>query len=161
MAVQKPGGCRVTQKHYCQVKEQWLPFAEASVERDPTSKEHAYRRYLSYSPGSNIATHTLRNIKDLVYVGNITIGTPPQKFKVVFDTGSCDLWVPSGLCTSQFCCDFTRFFFRHLESSTYQHTNMTFNMNYGSGRIKGVVDSDTILIGDLVSTDQQFSLSLE
>ncbi|XDB65875.1 hypothetical protein AB1E18_019185 [Capra hircus] len=93
------------------------------------------------------------------YVGNITIGTPPQQFRVVFDTGSSDLWVPSNFCTSPAC--YSHITFKYWESSTYRHTTKPFEITYGSGRVKGHLAYDTIRIGNLVSTDQPFGLSLE
>ncbi|XP_027387166.1 pregnancy-associated glycoprotein 1-like [Bos indicus x Bos taurus] len=122
-------------------------------------KEHAYRlSHISFH-GSNLTSHSLRNIRDLFYVGNITIGTPPQKFQVIFDTGSFFLWVPSIFCNSSTCSTHIRF--RHLQSSTFRLINKTFSIIYGSGRIKGVVVHDTVQIGDLVSTDQPLGLCME
>ncbi|CAI9166995.1 unnamed protein product [Rangifer tarandus platyrhynchus] len=121
-------------------------------------KKHAYRLYLT-SPGSNIATHPLRNFKDMLYVGNITVGTPPQEFRVVFDTGSSDLWVPSMFCSSPTCS--SHVLFRHRESSTFCPTDREFSLEYSVGRMRGVVVYDTVRIGDLVSTDQAFGLSME
>ncbi|XP_040111863.1 pregnancy-associated glycoprotein 1-like [Oryx dammah] len=121
-------------------------------------KEHPYRLSQISFRGSNLTTHPLRNIGDLVYTGKITIGTPPQEFQVLFDTGSSDLWVPSVSCNSSTCSTQVRF--RHHLSSTFQITNKTFSIIYGSGRIEGVVVHDTVRIGDLVSTDQPFGLSV-
>ncbi|KAG0044452.1 hypothetical protein BGZ83_010333, partial [Gryganskiella cystojenkinii] len=46
---------------------------------------------------------------DLEYYGTVSVGTPAQKVKLDFDTGSSDIWFPSSTCNTAACKKHTRF----------------------------------------------------
>ncbi|KAF0714217.1 Aste57867_3932 [Aphanomyces stellatus] len=85
----------------------------------------------------------LVNFDQLQFFGTIHIGTPPQPFKVIFDTGSSDIWVPSSTCNA---CSGER---RYVapNSSTYRSMHENFTAYYGSGSVSGQVFQDVVLLG--------------
>ncbi|XP_053249097.1 gastricsin-like [Podarcis raffonei] len=94
---------------------------------------------------------------DASYYGEISIGTPPQNFLVLFDTGSSNLWVPSVYCNSQACTGHSRF--NPSQSSTYSTNGQTFSLQYGSGNLDGFFGFDTMRLQNIVVTKQEFGLS--
>lgn len=102
-----------------------------------------------------IATLTVVDYMNAQYYAPITIGTPPQEFKVVLDTGSSNLWVPGSSCTSIAC--FLHAKYDSSQSSTYKANGTEFAIHYGSGSLEGFVSRDVVSIGDLTVKDQDFA----
>ncbi|KAJ1732379.1 hypothetical protein LPJ61_002076, partial [Coemansia biformis] len=81
------------------------------------------------------------------YFGEVRLGTPPQNFRVVFDTGSSDFWIPSVECDSSACQQHSRFSLAN--SSTYATSHLPFSVAYGTGGLIGQVGADTLRIGNV------------
>ncbi|KAJ8596008.1 Asp-domain-containing protein [Rhizopogon salebrosus TDB-379] len=97
----------------------------------------------------------LTNFMNAQYFTEIQLGTPPQSFKVILDTGSSNLWVPSSKCTSIAC--FLHAKYESSSSSTYKANGSEFSIQYGSGSMEGFVSSDVLHIGDLSIRNQDFA----
>jgi saccharopepsin len=95
------------------------------------------------------------NFLNAQYFSEISIGTPAQDFKVILDTGSSNLWVPSQDCGSIACYLHSKY--SHTDSSTYKKNGSDFEIRYGSGELSGYVSEDTVRIGDLTIKHQQFA----
>uniref|UniRef100_A0A7M4E5Q7 Embryonic pepsinogen-like n=1 Tax=Crocodylus porosus TaxID=8502 RepID=A0A7M4E5Q7_CROPO len=122
-------------------------------------KHHSYDISTKYTHSftSQGFSEPLTNSFDTEYFGTISIGTPPQEFTVVFDTGSSYLWVPSVTCQS-LACQFHRRF-DPSKSSTYHCTGNRISIQYGTGSMTGVEGSDTVLVSSFIDTNQQLALA--
>ncbi|XP_053103191.1 gastricsin-like [Hemicordylus capensis] len=115
---------------------------------DPARKYHFNEYNVAYEPMAYM---------DSSYYGEISIGTPPQNFLVLFDTGSSNLWVPSIYCQSQACTGHARF--NPSKSSTYSTNGQTFFLQYGSGNLAGFFGYDTMTLQNIAVAKQEFGLS--
>ncbi|KAI3643020.1 hypothetical protein MP228_012575 [Amoeboaphelidium protococcarum] len=97
----------------------------------------------------------LSNYLDAQYFGNIKLGTPAKEFKMIFDTGSSNLWVPSSKCFSLACLRHTRYNSRR--SSTYHKNGTKFEITYGSGSAAGFISRDVLDMGEGLKAEVDFA----
>ncbi|EDR07693.1 uncharacterized protein LACBIDRAFT_250343, partial [Laccaria bicolor S238N-H82] len=97
----------------------------------------------------------LTNYMNAQYFTEISIETPPQTFKVVLDTGSSNLWIPSVQCASISCYGHKQY--NSQASSTFiSNGSREVSIPFGSTTPRGVVSNDVFNIGDLRIRGQNF-----
>lgn len=110
-----------------------------------------FNKFLNNQNGQEIP---LSNFMDAQYYGEVSIGTPAQTFKVIFDTGSSNLWIPSHSCWSLPCWNHNTY--KSSDSSTYVANGTAFNITYGSGSVNGITSQDSITLGGLTAKNVLF-----
>mmetsp|Transcript_12503 Transcript_12503/g.22713 ORF Transcript_12503/g.22713 Transcript_12503/m.22713 type:complete len:502 (+) Transcript_12503:37-1542(+) len=114
---------------------------------------HHQKRKKFKAKTSNYKIH-LDDINNSQYVGRIAVGTPPQYFNVIFDTGSSNLWITSTECESEACMAHHRF--NKGGSSTFSSVGVDMNVKFGTGSIEGYLAQDNFKLGPLDVPKQTF-----
>jgi hypothetical protein len=81
---------------------------------------------------------------DLAYLIQIEIGTPPQPFYLLLDTGSSSTWVPIVGCNRD--CGYPYHTLQPSRSSTFNSSYLPFSIHYGEGFSSGYYAQDSVTV---------------
>jgi len=137
-------------------------FTSSLATRTQTSASVALRK---------LVTKTRSGDNKKAYFGTVQVGSPPQQFTVVFDTGSGNLIVPGHDCASEACQNHRQFDAAASSSSMPINCDGTeveegrhpdyVGIKFGTGRIKGHCFTDIICVshacsrGNFISTKKE------
>ena len=81
-----------------------------------------------------------------------------QTFKMLFDTGSCEFWIPSVSCKTKRCVTHSQY----SKSQTYKpYHNARMAIQYLSGKVEGEMALESIMLGDLIVPNQVIGIANE
>eukprot|EP00908_Phaeocystis_cordata_P013015 Transcript_24055.p1 GENE.Transcript_24055~~Transcript_24055.p1 ORF type:complete len:519 (+),score=136.39 Transcript_24055:135-1559(+) len=120
---------------------------------DPKRPRRRVARVNPLSLGEKNNSHAngiqLHDYWDCQYFGMLEIGSPPQSFTAIFDTGSANLWVPAASAASK--TRGTGKGYNHSASKSYKKDGRDFQITYGTGAVYGSVSRDTLSLGGQVT----------
>lgn len=135
-----------------------IPLAKREMDLEEHFKTPRTAATLGVTAGGETDTIVIDDYQDAQYIGQVSVGSPPQQLRVVYDTGSSNLWVndqpvpwwrkllPAAHQT-----------YDHSKSSTYVANGTAFNIAYGSGPVAGFYSKDTVAVGDIGLADYLFA----
>mmetsp|Transcript_36115 Transcript_36115/g.55462 ORF Transcript_36115/g.55462 Transcript_36115/m.55462 type:complete len:231 (+) Transcript_36115:339-1031(+) len=82
------------------------------------------------------------NDHDMAYMADISIGSPPQKIRGLFDTGSANTWILNNKVRA-----IDGLAYRDEKSTTAQSTAQAAEISFGSGSLAGHFYLDDMMIG--------------
>ncbi|KAI0688179.1 aspartic peptidase domain-containing protein [Cytidiella melzeri] len=137
---------------------------EANLAAVGRAAEHIRLRYGYSFPspgrkrgGQTVGIELINSNVDSSYIGAVSVGTPPQNFNVVLDTGSSDFWVAASDCAT---CQIKNTFDTSASSTLQQPQSSTgskeVQIQYGSGSVAGILAQDVVSMAGFSVNPQTF-----
>ncbi|KAJ7510386.1 aspartic peptidase A1 [Mycena galericulata] len=97
---------------------------------------------------------------DIGYLTNILLGTPPQSFRMLVDSGSADMWVGGEGCEgdSGGNCGNHKFL-GESSSSSFRDTGKPWYIGYGTGSVSGTLVKDSVQFVGLTLKNHTFGVA--
>jgi len=89
----------------------------------------------------------MKNDGNMAYMATVYLGTPPQKLRAIFDTGSSNTWVVNKKAIDGDEGINVKYPYTDTESTTCKKTEQEAHISFGSGSLSGHFYSDTMRIG--------------
>ncbi len=70
---------------------------------------------------------------------------------MIYDTGSPNIWLNSVRCEDDLCKDIPSY--DHTKSKTFEELDVDITIGFGSGKLKGVMNKDTVYFNGLEIPD--------
>ncbi|XP_018406437.1 PREDICTED: lysosomal aspartic protease-like [Cyphomyrmex costatus] len=136
--------------------------------RIPLYKINSVRKSIAIDSRNNLVTNTSNsnhsadipktsqfNCHIRQYYGVISVGTPPQKFKVLFDTGASNFFVPSIICDNVACLSHSKY--DSNKSHSYIEVGTYIGLDYAVGTLTGYLSTDVVNIAGVNVQNQTFT----
>ncbi|KAK2460906.1 hypothetical protein APHAL10511_007376 [Amanita phalloides] len=97
---------------------------------------------------------------DISYLAIVDIGTPPEKYSLIMDSGSADMWVGSENCVSEAgggCGNHN--FLGPQSSSSFVDTKQPFRVTYGTGNVAGTIVTDDLAFAGFSLRKHRFGVA--
>jgi len=98
---------------------------------------------------------------DVGYIATVQVGTPPQDFRILMDSGSADFWIGAEGCKSVLGGCGKHTFLGPKGSSSFVDSGKQFQVTYGSGAVAGNIISDNVNIAGLALDKHVFGVATQ